>query len=125
MGEIKMVDLKRNKTHLENKICSEFAMLKNSHVFLVMILLISLIVRLWGIWHGLPYEYDLDEHKFISTSLRFGTGDLNPHYFVYPTLFFYALFALGLKVVEIPTIEGHRIGGESTAKSLPTGFLFL
>jgi len=32
---------------------------------------------------------------------------------------------LGLKVVEIPTIEGQRIGGESTAKSIPTGFLFL
>ncbi len=32
---------------------------------------------------------------------------------------------LGLKVIEIPSIEGQRIGGESTAKSLPTGFLFL
>ncbi len=32
---------------------------------------------------------------------------------------------LGLKVGEIPTIEGHRIGGESTAKSIPTGLLFL
>lgn len=32
---------------------------------------------------------------------------------------------LGLKVVEIPTIEGQRIGGESTAKSIPTGFIFI
>ncbi len=32
---------------------------------------------------------------------------------------------LGLKVVEIPTIEGQRIGGESTAKSIPTGFIFM
>ena len=32
---------------------------------------------------------------------------------------------LGLKVAEIPTIEGQRIGGESTAKSIPTGLLFL
>ena len=32
---------------------------------------------------------------------------------------------LGLKVVEIPTVEGQRIGGESTAKSIPTGLLFL
>ncbi len=31
----------------------------------------------------------------------------------------------GLKVVEIPTIEGQRIGGESTAKSIPTGFIFM
>jgi len=32
---------------------------------------------------------------------------------------------LNLKVAEIPTYEGNRIGGESTAKSIPTGFLFL
>jgi glycosyltransferase involved in cell wall biosynthesis len=32
---------------------------------------------------------------------------------------------LGLKVVEIPTIEGQRIGGESTAKSIPTGLIFM
>lgn len=32
---------------------------------------------------------------------------------------------LGLRVAEIPTIEGHRIGGESTAQSIPTGLRFL
>lgn len=32
---------------------------------------------------------------------------------------------LGLKVLEIPTKEGKRIGGMSTARSLPTGLLFL
>lgn len=30
-----------------------------------------------------------------------------------------------LKIVEIPTIEGNRIGGQSTAKSIPTGLLML
>ena len=32
---------------------------------------------------------------------------------------------LNLKTVEIPTWEGNRIGGESTAKSIPTGILFV
>lgn len=32
---------------------------------------------------------------------------------------------LGLRIAEIPTREGQRIGGESTAKSIPTGILFL
>jgi glycosyltransferase involved in cell wall biosynthesis len=32
---------------------------------------------------------------------------------------------LGLKIVEIPTIEGQRIGGASTANSIPTGFIFM
>ena len=31
----------------------------------------------------------------------------------------------GLKVVEIPTREGQRLGGKSTADSLPTGLVFL
>ena len=32
---------------------------------------------------------------------------------------------LGMKVSEIPTIEGERIGGESKAKSIPTGLRFV
>ena len=32
---------------------------------------------------------------------------------------------LRLKVAEIPTQEGNRIGGESKAKSIPTGLIFL
>jgi glycosyltransferase involved in cell wall biosynthesis len=32
---------------------------------------------------------------------------------------------LGLRIAEIPTIEGNRIGGESGAKAMPTGLLFL
>jgi len=31
----------------------------------------------------------------------------------------------GMKIVEIPTVEGPRIGGESYAKSIPTGIKFL
>ena len=30
-----------------------------------------------------------------------------------------------LKITEIPTIEGNRIGGESGSKAIPTGILFL
>jgi glycosyltransferase involved in cell wall biosynthesis len=32
---------------------------------------------------------------------------------------------LRLKITEVPTIEAKRIGGESTANSIPTGFRFL
>lgn len=32
---------------------------------------------------------------------------------------------LGLEIAEIPTIEGARIGGESTAHSIPTGLRFV
>jgi len=32
---------------------------------------------------------------------------------------------LGLKIIEIPTIEGNRIGGQSGSKAIPTGLLFI
>lgn len=34
-------------------------------------------------------------------------------------------FKLGKKIIEFPTHEGSRIGGESYAKSIPTGIAFL
>ena len=34
-------------------------------------------------------------------------------------------FRQGMSILEIPTIEGERIGGESYAKSIPTGIAFL
>lgn len=34
-------------------------------------------------------------------------------------------YQLGLKVVEFPTVEGQRIGGESDAKAIDTGLKFL
>lgn len=35
------------------------------------------------------------------------------------------ILKMNLKIVEIPTIEGNRIGGESGSKAIPTGILFL
>jgi len=34
-------------------------------------------------------------------------------------------FKKGLNIKEIPTAEGDRIGGESKAKSIPTGIKFV
>lgn len=34
-------------------------------------------------------------------------------------------YKLGLRVDEFPTVEGQRIGGESDAKSIPTGLKFI
>lgn len=59
------------------------------------ILLLGLWARLWGVTHGLPLRYEhIDESVVIFYSMRFFTGDLNPHiFFDYPTLFLYILFA--------------------------------
>lgn len=59
---------------------------------LTVFILIGLIIRLWGIRGDLPFNYYGDESYLIYHSLKFGTGDLNPHWFVWPTLFQYLLF---------------------------------
>jgi Dolichyl-phosphate-mannose-protein mannosyltransferase len=59
------------------------------------ILLIGVIVRVWGINFGLPHtECRPDETAIISRSLGFFSGDFNPHFFIYPTLYMYALFGV-------------------------------
>ncbi|RMG90255.1 MAG: phospholipid carrier-dependent glycosyltransferase [Chloroflexi bacterium] len=54
------------------------------------ILLTALSVRIWGANYDLPYIYHPDEPRYITISQNiFKTGDLNPHFFNYPSLFFY------------------------------------
>lgn len=60
----------------------------------IIVLLIALTVRLIGINFGLPYATGArpDELVIIRHTLPFGTGDLNPHFFRYPSLFLYLSF---------------------------------
>lgn len=54
------------------------------------IILIALLIRVRGINYDLPYIYNPDEPGYITISQNiFKTGDLNPHFFNYPSLFFY------------------------------------
>lgn len=49
------------------------------------IVLLGVLIRLRGVTWGLPYLYDPDEHFLVDPAVRFvTTGDLNPHWFVYP-----------------------------------------
>ncbi len=58
-----------------------------------LIALVALAVRLIGLRYGLPAVYNPDEVAIMSRALAFAKGDLNPHNFLYPTFYFYALFA--------------------------------
>ena len=60
---------------------------------LLLIAGVALALRLFGLRYGLPYVYNPDEVAIMSRALAFAKGDLNPHNFLYPTLYFYALFA--------------------------------
>ena len=53
------------------------------------ILLLAAALRLLGIGFGLPYPYaNVDEHIVTDHALGFLRGDLDPHYFAYPSLGF-------------------------------------
>ncbi len=61
---------------------------------LMAILAVAACVRLWGIDWGLPYPYHPDEGSVLFHSLGFGTGDLNPHWFRWPSLSMYEMFGV-------------------------------
>src|SRR5689334_20300118 len=60
---------------------------------LVAITVVALALRLVGLRYGLPHVYNPDEVAIMSRALAFAKGDLNPHNFLYPSLYFYVLFA--------------------------------
>jgi len=59
---------------------------------LVAALLVATVLRASGIGFGLPQVYNPDEVSIMARALGFAKGDLNPHNFLYPTLYFYLLF---------------------------------
>jgi hypothetical protein len=64
-------------------------------IALVAILVVSLLLRLWGIKQGLPYSYNADEAThFVPKAIGFFGHDLNPHYFLNPPGYSYLLFGV-------------------------------
>ena len=57
------------------------------------VFLVALALRVYGLRYGLPAVYNPDEVAIMSRTLAFGKWDFNPHNFLYPSFYFYALFA--------------------------------
>src|SRR5262245_24017749 len=60
---------------------------------LVAIAAFGMALRLFGVAYGLPAVYNPDEVAIMNRAIGFANGSLNPHNFLYPTLYFYVLFA--------------------------------
>lgn len=58
---------------------------------LLAILCCGAALRVWGIRYGLPDVYNPDESSILLRALSLGSGTLNPHNFVYPSLYLYVL----------------------------------
>jgi hypothetical protein len=54
----------------------------------------ALALRAIGLSYGLPDVYNPDEVAIMARALSFARGTLNPHNFLYPTFYFYVLFAV-------------------------------
>ncbi|CAN5854378.1 hypothetical protein BH24ACI5_BH24ACI5_11880 [soil metagenome] len=57
-----------------------------------LIALLAFVLRVAGLQYGLPAVYNPDEVAIMARALSFAKGTLNPHNFLYPTLYFYVLF---------------------------------
>jgi hypothetical protein len=62
---------------------------------LAVLLVVTLLLRLWGIKQGLPYSYNSDEAThFVPRAIAFFSHDFNPHYFLNPPAYSYLLHAV-------------------------------
>lgn len=64
-----------------------------SAIALGLVCALGLALRIAGLQYGLPHVYNPDEVAIMTRALSFAKGTLNPENFLYPTFFFYVLFA--------------------------------
>ena len=72
-----------------------------SLLWLLLIACVAFILRIKGVWFGYPLPVHPDEPKLVETALgMIETGDLNPHFFHYPTLNIYLQASL-YKLIQL------------------------
>jgi hypothetical protein len=64
-------------------------------------------LRLYGTNQGLPHLYYWDEPTVVNRAVRFGSGDLNPHFFFWPTLYMYVTFLVSGVYFAFGLLTGH------------------
>ena len=68
----------------------ESADLNPSRLGLVLALLAAAMLRFWALPQGVPFALGVDEPEVMERAVRMmKTGDFNPHFFDYPTLYMY------------------------------------
>ncbi|MBI4786965.1 MAG: glycosyltransferase family 39 protein [Chloroflexi bacterium] len=83
---------------------------------LVAIVALGTALRLAGIGYGLPYTLNPDEPTYLTVTLQIlKTGDLNPHWWYYPSLMFY----LNAAVFLLYFLIGRAVGVFSTPADIP------
>jgi 4-amino-4-deoxy-L-arabinose transferase-like glycosyltransferase len=87
--------------------------------WLAALVIVGLVLRLAGISFGLPWvDARPDERNILVRAITISAGELNPHYFNYPSGFFY--LAAGLAWIEAVVTVG--LGNAESVRSFLTGF---
>lgn len=77
--------------------------LDNDKKKLLLLSAAAFLIRIIGTSFG---TYHPDEHLVVNHTMAFGTGDLNPHMFYFPSLFLYLVFL----IYGIFYVFGHALG---------------
>ncbi|OJI08418.1 hypothetical protein COT69_02730 [candidate division WWE3 bacterium CG09_land_8_20_14_0_10_39_24] len=76
----------------------------NEYKYLILILIFSFVLRVWGISFGFPFFLHPDETKIVEPALTIAfnikNADFNPHFFYYPHFLMYLLVAV-IQIVKV------------------------
>jgi len=85
----------------------EAADLQPSRAGLALALAGAAVLRFWALGSGLPYMPGVDEPEVMDRAVRIiKTGDFNPHFFDYPSLYIYVQVAVGVARFIAGAIRG-------------------
>lgn len=101
---------------------------KKEYVLIAVILLAGILLRVWGLDFGLPFPLHNDEPIIVNHAVAYGSGDLNPHFFIIPPLCSYILFIGYGAYFVIGKLTGLFAGTEAFALeffSNPTNFYLI
>src|SRR5215203_1590996 len=90
-----------------------------STVTLAAIVIVAAVLRFHGIGAGIPYAIGVDEPQIVNRAvIMMKTGDFNPHFFDYPTLYIYAQLVVAALRFMTGAMSGHwgSLGDVSSAE---------
>jgi len=90
-----------------------------AHRYLVALLLIAFAFRVAGICWGFPSTLNNDESALVRSALGMRFGDLNPHYFDWPSLYRYLNFFLFAAFIKLRIPIQAQFGVETMRRVLP------
>jgi len=86
---------------------------------LLLILLLAAVVRLVGINWALPSVYHVDEITLVRAAMGMRFGDLNPHFFDWPSLYKYLCFFLYTAFIKFRVPFQLLFGVDTMRQALP------